>query len=438
MTNIAEPIYRVLHSQIGSYYHGLQQSQWLSEAELQELQTRKLEKLLAHAAVQVPYYAGKKFPSDPDGTIQILGRLPLLQRADLQAGGEALIARNLSRREMYTQVSGGTTGEPVRFFMGNAQRVISRAYEKRSDYEWTGNLPWSTRKAMLWGQPVRQKKSSVLQTISEWTQRRKKFHLYQASPAEMARQARRLAAYRPGLIMGYSSILGDMAECILQHGIVVRPAAVLATAEMLWEDTKAVIEQAFQCRVYNRYACREFGVIASECPAGNLHINAERFIVEIVKDGQPAAKGDVGDIIVTDLDNFAFPFIRYKLGDIGALSPEPCSCGRKLPVLAKVTGRSGDYIIAPDRTRSMVTILTRVFMNLPKHTVRQTQLVQTRRDHLEIHIIPDEGYTPEFEAHIRQGILNTLRTSAIGLSFHYCDSIAPAPSGKRRFFVSKL
>ena len=110
------------------------------------------------------------------------------------------------------------------------------------------------------------------------------------------------------------------------------------------------IENIFKAKVFNRYGCREFGNIATECEMHNgLHINSDRFIIEIVDEkGNKCENGTLGEILVTDLDNFVFPFIRYKIGDLAIMSETACTCRRNLPLLEKVEGRVFEMIQGPN------------------------------------------------------------------------------------------
>ena len=137
--------------------------------------------------------------------------------------------------------------------------------------------------------------------------------------------------------MGYVSMLETFSKFMIKNHLSFKypPTCVITTSEVLTDYHRELIGNVFQCRVYNEYGCGETGTIAHECEFGSMHINAENVIVEIVRDGEVVNDGEVGDIVVTDLNNFAMPLIRYNLKDIGYIDSEPCPCGRGLPILGR-------------------------------------------------------------------------------------------------------
>src|SRR5690606_7341950 len=127
---------------------------------------------------------------------------------------------------------------------------------------------------------------------------------------------------------------------------ILKPTAIITTAEVLSESDRAVIERVFGCKVFNEYGCGEVGTIAHECKFGNLHVNSENVIVEIVDDhGEGVAIGEVGEIVVTDLVNYSMPLIRYKIKDFGAFGSDCCECGVGLPIIKEIFGREYDYLV---------------------------------------------------------------------------------------------
>ncbi len=152
-------------------------------------------------------------------------------------------------------------------------------------------------------------------------------------------------------LFGHAHSLYLLAHFALDQRLTVNPVkAVISTSMMLLDNERVVIEQAFGCKVGNRYGCEEVGLIASECEQHKgLHINAEHTFVELLRpDGRPAAPGEEGDIVVTDLVNRGMPLIRYRIEDVGVASGRVCSCGRHMPLMEKVVGRVADFLIRRD------------------------------------------------------------------------------------------
>ena len=160
----------------------------------------------------------------------------------------------------------------------------------------------------------------------------------------------RLADFKPRLLLGYAGAVYEWARLLGEHREAITGLrAIIVSAETLYDDWRNVIERCFRVPVYNRYGGRDIHFVAQECPKRQgLHINSENVLVEIVKDGQPVQPGELGEIVVTRLDNFAMPFIRYRSGDLGVMASASCECGRSLPLLEKVEGRVQDAIVTSD------------------------------------------------------------------------------------------
>ncbi len=153
-----------------------------------------------------------------------------------------------------------------------------------------------------------------------------------------------IVGHRPDLLWGSPTYIRMLADAVVARGVTgIHPRAISLGGEPLDEPSRRYFEKVFGCRVYSCYGANEVGLIAAECTAASgLHVNADSLIVEVLKDGQPASPGEQGEIVVTGLLNGAMPIIRYRLGDLGVLSDEICSCGRTLPLLRSVEGRTVD------------------------------------------------------------------------------------------------
>ena len=158
----------------------------------------------------------------------------------------------------------------------------------------------------------------------------------------------RLKTFRPKVLLGYANSLKLLAQYLKSHGLAAyQPRSIVSTAEVLGPEDRALIEDVFGCRVFNRYGCREVSVIASECAEhAGMHIMAEGLCVEVVRGGRYAPPGEAGAVLITDLLNLAMPLIRYRIGDVAASQAGPCSCGRGLPRLEGLQGRVTDFLVA--------------------------------------------------------------------------------------------
>jgi phenylacetate-CoA ligase len=240
-------------------------------------------------------------------------------------------------------------------------------------------------------------------------------------------------------IFGYPSSINLLCEHARRQGrdltkLGVR--AVFVTAEFLWEHWRQSISETFGCRVANGYGGRDSGFIAHECPQGGMHITADRLIVEIIGDnGCPLGPGELGEIVVTHLDTPEMPFIRYRTGDSGALSSQPCSCGRALPLLDRIEGRKSDFIVTPDGRVMHGLSLIYVLRNIAG--VEQFRITQKALDEFQLELVTGSGFNRESESLIRNEFEQRMR-APVTVRINYSSAMPVSSNGKFRYVVSEL
>jgi len=248
----------------------------------------------------------------------------------------------------------------------------------------------------------------------------------------MRRMAELLARTRPHAIIGYTRALAGFARWALDAGL--RPwgdVVVIGGAEPMFPMDRTALERAFGGRVHETYGSRETMLIAAECEAHDgMHVAEENLLVELVRDGSPAAPGEAGTVVVTDLHNFGMPFIRYENGDVATMGPaERCACGRGLRRLARVDGRRADTLHGPDGTPIPGMVFVSL-LNAHEAEVRQFQAVQRASGAVELRIVPGRSWHDErFAPTARR-----LKAYLAGLPFTVVlvNEIPAGASGKRR------
>jgi phenylacetate-CoA ligase len=241
------------------------------------------------------------------------------------------------------------------------------------------------------------------------------------------------------MLFGYPSSLALIAGHARRTGVALDRLGIrvaFVTAERLYPDQRRIIGEVFGCPVANGYGARDAGFIAHECPSGSLHVSAEDIVVEIVRaDGSVAAPGEAGEIVVTHMATGEFPFIRYRTGDVGVLSGERCACGRGLPVLAEVQGRTTDFVVARDGTIMHGLALIYTLRDLPG--VERFRIVQQSLDLTEVQLVTSDGFTAAHEAHIVREFQARLGRE-VRIAVSRVDEIRPEASGKYRYVTSKV
>jgi phenylacetate-CoA ligase len=270
-----------------------------------------------------------------------------------------------------------------------------------------------------------------------WVERRMILDASALDEAAMESFARRLRAEQPVMLLAYANTLGLFARYVRQSGFSgIRPRAIITSAEVLTEENRALIQSVFGCPVFNRYGCREFAVIASQCEAqGPLHVNAENLLVETLANGAPVT-GTPGELVITDLRNLAMPMIRYAIRDTGVLVAGSCSCGRHLPRLEMAAGRVTDFLTATNGQKvSGIVIATYVSTHIPG--IGQMQIEQHEHGRVSVRVVRgnswDETARERLVARLREYLGATMQVDVV-----YVDAIPHERSGKFRFSISHL
>ena len=167
-----------------------------------------------------------------------------------------------------------------------------------------------------------------------------------------------------------------------------------------------------------------------------MHLTAEDVVVEIVDaQGAPVPPGQAGEIVVTHLATRDFPFIRYRTGDVATMGAEPCACGRGLPTLRDIQGRSTDFVVAEDGTVMHGLALIYILRDLPE--VQAFKIVQHALQHTVVQVVPGPGFGPAQEAGIVRGMQRRLG-AGVRVEVQQVEAIAPERSGKFRYVISHV
>lgn len=425
------------------HYKTLERNQWLSFEELKSLQNAKLRALLV-SAERSPYYRTlfREIGIVPtDIRADTLARLPVLTKRIVQQRREDLLCEGHLTRGLISNASGGSTGEPTIFYQ-DKERNWRRAMDQLRHDTWAG---WQLGEpvALLWGA---QHDLTFYNQLAGKIQnalfyRRTPLDAFNMNEEVMRRYFSILLRKKPSIIQAYASAIGMFAEFVRREqfdGRALHLQGIVSSAEKLLPQQRSIIEEVFGCKTFDRYGSREVGIVASECNRfEGMHINADNIIVEVVRDdGTPCEAQESGRIIVTDLHNYVFPFIRYDTGDIGKLLEHQCSCGRGLPLMAQVEGRTADFIVLRDGRNIHGEYFTHLLYGV--QGIAQFQFVQHDYDHFELLLVKTGGIDVSAIQKIQAEILAYLKDPAAQLSVRFVSAIPVLRSGKRRFTVSHV
>ncbi len=406
----------------------------LSAKDIKDLQSRKLVDLLNHARKHSPYF--RNFPAI-NGMDEIT-QLPLMTKDIIRANVDAIKANNYVEGELKKNSTSGSSGDALHFFSDQKLDHLRQAIAMRGNY-WAG-YTFVEPLLLLWGSVADVNKAKQLKTRlahSPLLFNQKTLSSFEMTEADMRCHVKEINAFKPTLLVGYPSSLDAFSDFLIKEKIKIHtPNGIITSGETLFEPQRIQIEQAFGCKVMNRYGTREVGNIASECMHQNgLHVHQDHVIVEVLNEHQqPCKPGELGELVITDLNNLGFPIIRYRIGDLGVLSEKPCSCGRPFQLLERVEGRVFDLIVGTNGNRVPGNYFTLYLRKIPG--VDQFQVIQKMDLSMRVLLIVNDQFTEEGKAKIISGLREKLG-SELQLSIEEVDRIAPSSSGKHRWVVSE-
>jgi phenylacetate-CoA ligase len=433
----------------------LERSQWWPPDLLREVQLAQLGHLVDHASRTVPFHrerlaAGGYHEGEPL-TPELWARLPVLTRAEVQEAGPAL--RSAAVPPAHGQVrevsTSGSTGTPVAVAHTGLSQLFFYAIEIRA-HLWHGLELDKTFCAILNTEDCPEAREAAAPahaglSLDYWPDIFGA--VFPTGPGgflpiqtDVARQAEWLQEQDPHYLETFSTNAFALAQHCLEHGIrLPRLERVLTGAEMLTAETRAACREAWGAEVVDHYGTREVGGnFAVQCPEREdvLHVQSEGALVEVLDDdGLACGPGEVGRVVVTPLHNFVTPLLRYELGDQAEVGP-PCGCGRGLPVLARVLGRTRNMLRLPSGGSLWPLFATGLIREVVP-AVRQFQLVQRSLEGLELRLVVRRPLGADEEAALRDWLLPQLGYPfAVAISYH--DEIPRSARGKYEDFRSEL
>ena len=418
----------------------LREQQYWSRDQIRDLQTQKLNKLVRHAYATSSWYRkiidDIKLDLSKPITLADLARFPITTKTHIRENTSAFISSQYSVESLRKAKTGGSTGVSLNLFFDVRCQQLRNAAQIYAD-SFSGWEP-GLRVAAVWGNPPIPK--NIKQKVRAFLLDRMIYlDTMDLNPTSMGAFVKRWNEFQPEMIFGHSHSIYIFAKYLHEHGISnLRPRGIVGTSMMLLDHERSLIEQVFGCKVGNRYGCEEVGLIGVECEKHEgMHINSPHIILESL-DGndQPAAAGEAGKLVITDLNNYGMPLFRYRVEDVGVISDRQCSCGRTSQMLERLEGRVADFLKKPDGGQvAGVSLVERTLTKIPG--IEQMQFVQ--EDLHEIIINRVKG--PEYNQQTDPALIAELREvfePGINLIIKDVEKIPQEKSGKYRFSICKV
>lgn len=417
----------------------MEASQWWPAERLESLRLERLRRLLSRAGREVPYYrdlfAAQGFDPQSPGGVEDLRQLPFLTKSIIRREGERMKSEAAGKLARFN--TGGSSGEPLIFYIGK-ERVSHDVAAKWRATRWWG-VDIGDAEIVIWGSPIELSAQDRLRAVRDALMRTELLPAFEMSETRLDAFVERIRARRPKMLFGYPSAISHIAAHAAKRKIALDTLGVkvvFVTSERLYAHQRQAITKAFGCPVANGYGSRDAGFIAHECPFGNMHLTAEDILVEIIDaQGNPQPPGVSGEIVVTHLATGDFPFIRYRTGDIAALGTTACACGRGLPLLENIEGRSTDFIVAADGTVMHGLALVYILRDLPE--VREFKIVQESLDLTRVMVVAEPEFSAATEAKIIAGLQDRLG-AGVRIDVARMEQIPAEKSGKFRYVLSHV
>ena len=422
-------------------YIWLKEVEYIDRNELERIRLLRLKELLYNAYLNVPYYKevfdknGFK-PSDLND-ISDVSKIPLLSKDDVRRNIHfELFSSKHSKKEMHQINTSGSTGEPFVCYADKFQLEMRFATTMRA-LEMTG-YKFGDKQLRLWHQTLGMSFSQVVrEKIDALFLRRKFIPAFEMTRESIDRLVHLVEDGDYKLIDGYAESLNLIAS-LSNSQINNSPRGVISSAQQLTPATRERIELLFGTKVYDKYGSREFSGIAYQCSLSDYHhVQDESYIVEILVEGRPALPGEVGEIVITDLNNFSVPFIRYRIGDLAvAVNQNLCDCGRPHSLIGEITGRTQAMIGCANGVWLPGGFFGHFFKDY-EYCIKHYQVAQEELGSFTLKIVP----THQFSDSSKNEILESLYKYAGSKTKIYIELVESIPlirTGKRSPVVSSL
>jgi phenylacetate-CoA ligase len=418
----------------------LDQSQWKSQAELEELQIQRLRSLLIHAGEHVPYYrqlfAEAAFNPEHVKDVDTLKSLPVLSKQIIREQSTKLLADNAAQYQPRPHRSAGTTGQPIILQMDRKRHSVAWA----DMYRWWSAGGWQLgeKQFVIAGAALRPRQLSGMKAkLYSRLNNFEDISSFNLTERSLDQFLLRLEKHRgPVYLRGYASSMHVLARHAYERQWSGSVKAVFTTAETLFPEQRTQIEKALRTHVFDQWGCRDGGISAFECDQHHgLHLAIENAVVEICRDGQPVPHGESGLVVATDLFSYAMPIIRYEVGDVATYATSPCACGRGLPLIASVQGRVSGFLVGSGGRRIHGEFFSHIFWEAP--WVKEFQIVQDKPEEIIVNVIKATDPPPGQLVELSQ-LMEEYAGPECRVRVEFVDTIPPGPMGKRQFIICRI
>jgi len=448
-TRVYEPLYYKAYrnDETLKFFNLYKRLQWSSLENNKKFQAKRLYALVKYASENIPYYKrivkNNKIKFSEETIFEDIRKFPVLTKDLIRKEFDNLYKAQQGVKWYYNN-SGGSTGEPVKLIQDNNMRAESYAIT-RLQFEWADYELGETQ-IKLWGseKDILKEKDHVKHKLANWARSVYLLNSFMMDESMMRNYVNFINKKRPKMILAYVQSIFELAKFIKKNNIkVFHPKSIMTSAGLLHLEARQTIEEVFKCPVFNRYGSREVGDAASECEKHEgLHTSMFTHYIEILdKNLKQCREGQTGEIYVTLLNNFTMPLIRYKIGDLGAYTDKKCSCGRGLPLIQQIIGRTNSMLKTNKGVFDSVAISVLLYFfkdGVPFQSFSKYQIIQEKKTKIIFKIIVTDHKLWQAERKRIEEKFNKVLGSDVDVIFKEVESIPPLKSGKYSYIINKM
>jgi phenylacetate-coenzyme A ligase PaaK-like adenylate-forming protein len=412
----------------------------MTSYQIAQVQSKGLKALMKHVFQNSPYYnkVFKKLGVTPIDieSFEDLQKFPVLTKEDIRNNIDEILAKNYPIDMRSKAATGGSTGLPLEFWRDYTCRdkKLAMALNFKG---WYGYRP-GDKQLFLWGasQDYNQKPSLKAKVVRNLATRDWFVTINDLKAANLEKTVRRIGKLKPDLVAAYPNIIYSFARMITKKGLSLKLKKIVCSAEQMFDYQREYLHEVFGAEIYEKYGSREVGTIASECSQhSGMHYFAPGIFLETIDfEGNPAGS-NLGNLLVTDLWNYAMPLIRYQVGDMVRMDPVKCPCGCELPKIAQIEGRVVDLIVKPNGEMMAGQALIGIIRE--SNIKVQTQIIQKEVDKYIINYVSDTDL-PEKNVRFIQSSFNHVFNQPVEIEFVKKSILERDKSGKFRYIKSEV
>ena len=415
--------------------------QWLSPQELEEVRFGKLRELLVHAYQNIPFYKERfdraGFIPEKIQSVDDFKVLPLLSKAEIKENLDKMTWRNCpGGLQRYN--TGGSSGEPLIFYFDKRRQAWDKAARMLTHRWWGADV--GDRELYLWGSPVEANRQDQIKELRDKLTNELLISAFEISKQSVPGIYETIKKFKPKSLFGYPSTIDLFVRMAQEQDLdllSLKISMVFSTAELLFDHQRDSISKALGgIPVADCYGSREGGFVSHQCKEGHYHIMDPNYVVEYIKDSQTVPDGQDGEIVLTHLDAWGMPLIRYQTGDVAQKGMDGCACGRGFSTMKEIRGRTTDFVVTPDgRWQHALSV---IYIVRDIEGVDKFKIIQHKLEEIEVlvEILP-EIYPENGDQRIIEGIKKRMGES-VQVRVEHHDSIPHDASGKYRYVVSKV